>query len=100
MIFPHVYREGAKVMWGYVNQILGQPSLIGESSIARFPGSELISRTKNKILKSSTSAGATGPVGSKNGLGNIVLHPSLQRRMEQLSRATANTKTHQAPFVI
>ncbi|KAM3709550.1 hypothetical protein ACJW31_02G180400 [Castanea mollissima] len=91
-------REGARVMWGYVNRILGQPSLIRESSIARFPGSELISQAKNKILKSSTTAGAAGPVGSKKGLGNIVLHPSLQRRIDQLSRATANTKTHQAPF--
>ena len=87
-------------MWGYINRILGQPSLIRESSMARFPGSELISQAKNKILKYGTTAGAAGPVGSKKGLENIVLHPSLQRRMEQLSRATANTKTHQAPFVI
>ena len=89
-----IEKERAKVMWGYVNQILGQPLLIGESSIARFPGLELISQAKNKILKSSTSVGATWPVGSKNGIGNIVLHPSLQRRMEQLSHAIANTKTH------
>lgn len=91
-------REGSRVMWGYVNRILGQPSLIRESSIARFPGSEVISRAKNKVLEYGTSAGAAGPVGSKKSLGNIVLHPSLQRRIEQLSRATANTKTHQAPF--
>ncbi|XP_041027062.1 ATPase family AAA domain-containing protein 3-like [Juglans microcarpa x Juglans regia] len=88
-------REGARVMWGYVNRILGQPSLIRESSIAKFPGSELISKAKNKVFKYSTSAGAAG---SKNGLGNIVLHPSLERRIQQLSRATSNTKTHQAPF--
>lgn len=85
-------------MWGYVNRILGQPSLIRESSMARFPGSELISKAKNKVLRYSTSAGAAGDVGSKNGLSNIVLHPSLQRRIEHLARATANTKTHQAPF--
>ncbi|KAG7994063.1 hypothetical protein I3843_01G037200 [Carya illinoinensis] len=88
-------REGARVMWGYVNRILGQPSLIRESSIAKFPGSELISKAKNKVFKYSTSAGAAG---TKNGLGNIVLHPSLERRIQQLSRATSNTKTHQAPF--
>lgn len=82
-------------MWGYVNRILGQPSLIRESSIAKFPGSELISKAKNKVFKYSTSAGAAG---TKNGLGNIVLHPSLERRIQQLSRATSNTKTHQAPF--
>jgi len=91
-------REGARVMWGYVNRILGQPSLIRESSIARFPGSEVISRAKNKVLEYGTLAGAAGSVGSKKSHGNIVLHPSLQRRIDQLSRATANTKTHQAPF--
>lgn len=35
---------------------------------------------------------------SKSRFGNIILHPSLQRRIEQLARATANTKSHQAPF--
>jgi ATPase family AAA domain-containing protein 3A/B len=76
--------------------MLGQPSLIRESSIARFPGSEIISQAKNKVLNYSTAAAASGSL--KNGLGNIVLHPSLQRRIEQLARATANTKAHQAPF--
>ncbi|XP_024184095.1 ATPase family AAA domain-containing protein 3C [Rosa chinensis] len=89
-------REGSRVLWGYVNRILGQPSLIRESSIARFPGSDIISQAKNKVLNNSTAAAASGPL--KNGLGNIVLHPSLQRRIEQLARATANTKAHQAPF--
>lgn len=89
-------REGSRVIWGYVNRILGQPSLIRESSIARFPGSEIISQAKNKVLNYSTAAAASGSL--KNGLGNIVLHPSLQRRIEQLARATANTKAHQAPF--
>jgi len=31
-----------------------------------------------------------------NGFGDVILHPSLQKRIEQLS--TANTKAHQAPF--
>lgn len=48
----------------------------------------------------STAAAASSTVLSenKNGLGNIVLHPSLQKRIEQLARATANTKAHEAPF--
>lgn len=70
--------------------------MIRESSIARFPGSEIIFQAKNKVLNFSTAAAASGSL--KNGLGNIVLHPSLQRRIEQLARATANTKAHQAPF--
>lgn len=92
------YREGSRVIWGYINRILGQPSLIRESSIARFPGSEIISKAKNKVLNYSAGAAASGSLQGKNGLSNIVLHPSLQKRIELLARATANTKAHQAPF--
>ncbi|KAL0350352.1 UNVERIFIED_CONTAM: ATPase family AAA domain-containing protein 3 [Sesamum radiatum] len=91
-------REGARVMWGYINRILGQPSLIRESSMAKFPWSGLGSRAASKVLKYSTAAGASAPAQSKSALGDIVLHPSLQKRIEHLARATSNTKTHQAPF--
>jgi len=92
------YREGAKVTWGYINRILGQPSLIRESSMEKFPGSKIISQAKNKLLNSSTLAGTEKPIGSKNGLENVILHPSLKKRIENLARATSNTKAHQAPF--
>ncbi|KAK3413921.1 hypothetical protein EUGRSUZ_I02432 [Eucalyptus grandis] len=93
-------REGARVTWGYINRILGQPSLIRESSISKFPWSGLVSRGGNKLMNYSTAAAAGSTVLSENksGLGNIVLHPSLQKRIEQLARATANTKAHEAPF--
>ncbi|KAF8405237.1 hypothetical protein HHK36_010138 [Tetracentron sinense] len=91
-------REGARVIWGYINRILGQPSLIRESSIAKFPWSGMVSRGANKVLNYSTAAGRAGPLESKTSFGDIILHPSLQRRIEQLARATANTKSHQAPF--
>ncbi|CAL0331871.1 unnamed protein product [Lupinus luteus] len=91
-------REGAKVTWGYINRILGQPSLIRESSMAKFPGSRIVSQAKNKVLNFSTSAGVGTSVGNQNGLGNVILHPSLKRRIEHLARATSNTKAHQAPF--
>ncbi|XP_052197851.1 uncharacterized protein LOC127804846 [Diospyros lotus] len=90
-------REGSRVIWGYVNRILGQPSLIRESSIAKFPWSGIVSQGANKLLNYSTAAGAAS-AGSKTKFGNIVLHPSLQRRIEHLARATANTKSHEAPF--
>ncbi|KAA8531888.1 hypothetical protein F0562_006395 [Nyssa sinensis] len=91
-------REGARVIWGYINRILGQPSLIRESSIAKFPWSGIVSRGVNKISNYSTAAQASVPLANKSSFGNVVLHPSLQRRIEQLARATANTKSHQAPF--
>ncbi|KAK8587086.1 hypothetical protein V6N12_021600 [Hibiscus sabdariffa] len=87
-------REGARVTWGYINRILGQPSLIRESSIAKFPWSVVMSQARNRILNYSTAA----PLESKKSLQNVVLHPSLKKRIEHLARATSNTKTHQAPF--
>ncbi|KAL3630270.1 hypothetical protein CASFOL_023254 [Castilleja foliolosa] len=90
-------REGARVMWGYVNRILGQPSLIRESSMAKFPWSGLGSRAASTLRSYSTGAAASAQK-SKSALGGIVLHPSLQKRIEHLARATSNTKIHQAPF--
>ncbi|KAG6474219.1 hypothetical protein ZIOFF_068143 [Zingiber officinale] len=89
-------REGAKVLWGYVNRILGQPSLIRESSIAKFPWSGITP----KIIKLATSSrGAFGKESlSESSFDKVILHPSLKRRIEQLARATENTKLHQAPF--
>ncbi|KAJ6797150.1 ATPase family AAA domain-containing protein 3-A-like [Iris pallida] len=91
-------REGARVMWGYVNRILGQPSLIRESSIAKFPWSGVVSKFSKKLSNSSSTAGKmTSSVGGSS-FDNIILHPSLHKRIEHLARATANTKSHQAPF--
>ncbi|KAK9228106.1 hypothetical protein WN944_021054 [Citrus x changshan-huyou] len=91
-------REGARVTWGYVNRILGQPSLIRESSIGKFPWSGLLSQAMNKVIRNKTSAGTAGPVEAIKNNGDIILHPSLQRRIQHLAKATANTKIHQAPF--
>ncbi|XP_044470693.1 ATPase family AAA domain-containing protein 3 isoform X2 [Mangifera indica] len=91
-------REGARVTWGYINRILGQPSLIRESSIGKFPWSGLLPQARNKMLSNRTAAGATESVEFKKHNGGIILHPSLQRRIEHLAKATSNTKIHQAPF--
>ncbi|CAL5019104.1 unnamed protein product [Urochloa decumbens] len=80
-------REGARVTWGYINRILGQPSLIRESSMPKFP------LPMSRLLKPS-SASLSGGAGFQN----VILHPSLKRRIEHLARATANTKSHGAPF--
>ncbi|KAL0304554.1 UNVERIFIED_CONTAM: ATPase family AAA domain-containing protein 3 [Sesamum radiatum] len=88
-------REGARVIWGYVDRILGQPSLIRESSRGKYPWSGLFSRAMSTV-----SRGVNRSSGSQNGngFGDVILHPSLQKRIEQLANATANTKAHQAPF--
>ncbi|CAH2051343.1 unnamed protein product [Thlaspi arvense] len=87
-------REGARVTWGYINRILGQPSLIRESSMGRFPWAGSVSQFKNRISRFGTAASAEG----EKPLDNVILHPSLKKRIEHLARATANTKSHQAPF--
>ncbi|KAL2249133.1 ATPase family AAA domain-containing protein 3-B [Sesamum indicum] len=88
-------REGARVIWSYVDRILGQPSLIRESSRGKYPWSGLFSRAKSAI---SRSANRTSGSQNGNGFGDVILHPSLQKRIQQLANATANTKAHQAPF--
>lgn len=94
---PCAHREGARVTWGYINRILGQPSLIRESSMAKYPWSGIGSHA-SKMLSYSTAAGAAASAQSRSTLGEIILHPSLHKRIEHLARATANTKVHQAPF--
>lgn len=89
-------REGARVVWGYVDRILGQPSLIRESSRGKYPWSGVPSRamsTMTSKLKNGSNLGKNG-----NGFGDVILNPSLQKRVNQLANATANTKLHQAPF--
>ncbi|KAG0463878.1 hypothetical protein HPP92_019498 [Vanilla planifolia] len=89
-------REGARVMWGYVNRLLGQPSLIRESSISKFPWSGIVSKISKKVYRDGASS--DGPLRNSKSFDNIILHPSLKRRIKQLARATEYTKSHQAPF--
>ncbi|KAF3321537.1 ATPase family AAA domain-containing protein 3-like protein [Carex littledalei] len=89
-------REGAKVVWGYVDRILGQPSLIRESSRGKYPWSGFSSRAMSTASKNLTKENNPGKNG--NGFGDVILNPSLQKRIQQLAGATANTKAHQAPF--
>ncbi|GFP82415.1 alkaline/neutral invertase cinv2 [Phtheirospermum japonicum] len=56
--------EGARVMWGYVNRILSQLSLIRESSMANFSWSGVGSRAASKLRSYSTVAGAAGTAAS------------------------------------
>ncbi|TXG48707.1 hypothetical protein EZV62_024582 [Acer yangbiense] len=88
-------REGARVIWGYVDRILGQPSLIRESSRGKYPWSGLFSRAWSSVSRGSDKGSAST---NGKGFGDVILHPSLQKRIEQLSGATANTKSHNAPF--
>ncbi|GLT87237.1 hypothetical protein SLE2022_053310 [Rubroshorea leprosula] len=88
-------REGARVIWSYVDRILGQPSLIRESSRGKYPWSGFFSRTKSFLSRGGHEGSS---LTNGNGFGDVILHPSLQQRIKQLASATANTKAHQAPF--
>lgn len=65
--------------------------MIRESSVSKFRWSGLFSKGKNKLFNSVPSE-------TKGALENVILHPSLHRRVEHLARATSNTKSHEAPF--
>ncbi|WCJ37005.1 AAA-type ATPase family protein [Euphorbia peplus] len=88
-------REGARVIWSYVDRILGQPSLIRESSRGKYPWSGIFSRGLSTLSRKANNGSSSK---SGNGFGDVILHPSLQKRIKQLANATANTKSHQAPF--
>lgn len=88
-------REGARVIWSYIDRILGQPSLIRESSRGKYPWSGFLSRIKSPLSRSADKGSTSQNV---RGFGDVILHPSLQKRIQQLASATANTKSHQAPF--
>ena len=75
-----------------MDRILGQPSLIRESSRGKYPWSGSVSRVM------STLRGKGSATNNGKGFGDVILHPSLQKRIEHLANATANTKSHQAPF--
>ncbi|KAK9122166.1 hypothetical protein Syun_019783 [Stephania yunnanensis] len=88
-------REGARVIWGYVDRILGQPSLIRESSRGKYPWSGVFSRGVSSLAQKPDKAPGAQ---NGNGFGDVILNPSLQKRIKQLASATANTKSHQGPF--
>lgn len=83
------------MVWSYVDRILGQPSLIRESSRGKYPWSGFFSRGLSTL-----SRGGKKGLNSQNGngFGDVILNPNLQKRITQLASATANTKAHQAPF--
>lgn len=100
MSFFLSYREGARVVWGYVDRLLGQPSLIRESSMGKYPWSGVLSRRLKSITSQNKRVNGNSNSGGQNGngFGDVILNPSLQKRIKQLAGATANTKAHQAPF--
>lgn len=55
----------------------------------------MFSRTMSSLSRHTNPGSA---LKNGNGFGDVILHPSLQKRIQQLSSATANTKAHQAPF--
>lgn len=55
----------------------------------------MFSRAMSSLSRRNDPASASK---NGNGFGDVILHSSLQKRIEQLSSATANTKAHQAPF--
>ncbi|KAE8707859.1 4-coumarate:CoA ligase 3 [Hibiscus syriacus] len=49
-------REGARVIWGYVDRILGEPTLIRESSRGKYPWSNMFTRSMSTLSRSGNKA--------------------------------------------
>ncbi|MCO5551099.1 hypothetical protein L7F22_004596 [Adiantum nelumboides] len=95
----YMTREGSRVMWGYVERILGQPSLIRESSRGKYPWSRWVSQIGiASLFKRKSASEAAQKMKEGDGFGGVVLHPALHKRIRHLAMATANTKLHEAPF--
>lgn len=75
------YRKGAKVIWSYVDRILGQPSLVRESTIGKYPWSGF----SRGISTHSRGADKGSALKNGDGFGDVILHPSLQKRIQQLA---------------
>jgi ATPase family AAA domain-containing protein 3A/B len=88
-------------MWSYIDRILGQPSLIRESSRGKYPWSPLVTDLKKRatsLFGKDNAAEATKKMKDGDGFGDVILHPALYKRIQKLAAATANTKLHEAPF--
>lgn len=91
-------------MWSHIDRILGQPSLVRESSRGKYPWSNIMKR-KNSSLSGAGGTPAVGGTAERTqamktgqGFGDVILHPSLHSRIRQLASVTANTKLHAAPY--
>lgn len=80
-------------MWSHIDRILGQPSLIRESSRGKYPWSNVFSRATGLLRSKGETLSKNG-----NGFGDVVLHSTLLKRIQLLASATAHTKAHRAPF--
>lgn len=61
--------------------------------MSKFPWSGTVSQAARKVFNKTAKPGE-----KQSKFGNVILHPSLQRRIQHLARATSNAKSHQAPF--
>eukprot|EP00898_Chlorokybus_atmophyticus_P000672 jgi/Chlat1/1605/Chrsp125S01866 len=77
-------REGMRTLFQQIQQVLGQPSLIREST-----------RRRPWARGSGFSSQAAS---ASDGFGDVVLNKNLLERVSALANATANTAKHRAPF--
>eukprot|EP00850_Spirogloea_muscicola_P010829 SM000065S20178 [mRNA] locus=s65:90175:93564:- [translate_table: standard] len=93
-------REGSRVVWGYIDRILGQPSLVRESTVGKYPWSKYLAWVRRGGPAGLGGGGTTASelVRTGRGFGDVVLHPSLHARVRQLAAGVTNTKLHRAPF--
>lgn len=87
-------REGTRVGFRYLERILGQPSLVRETS-RRSPWQRVFGGRPPAQQMSTDAAGAGT---SAVPLADVILESSLAQRVRSLASATEATRQHGAPF--
>jgi ATPase family AAA domain-containing protein 3A/B len=95
-------REGTRVGFRYLERVLGQPSLVRETS-RRSPWQRLFGTAAQPpplaaAAEASSAAGGAGGAAGAVPLGDVILEQSLAHRVRGLAAATAATRQHGAPF--
>ena len=95
-------REGLRLARTRLEAVLGRPSLVRETSIARGSPRKMMANALKRIGVRGGGMGGGGGSGGDGGgggaFGNVVLEPAMEARIQSLGRATRNTHAHKAPF--
>lgn len=83
-------RTSTSVVGRYVESRLGKPTLVRDTS-----KKNILQMIKSPV---STFKLAFGTGAADNALKNVVLEPTLERRLKRVAVSTANTKKNRAPF--
>ena len=78
-------KEGSKVLFNYIDSLLGKPQLVRESSVDSYWRT-----VKDTVLKKQK------PVAK---LAEVIVSPNLEAKLQKIALATKTARTHNEPFM-